>query len=132
MKFIISLLFVTLTLQALSQTGKIEVVKDGRIDLLVRKQGTAIPPAISPQISGYRLQLFFDSDKKRVDEARTKFITSFPKVDTYVTYTAPNYFLKVGDFRTHNEAEKIKSAIDRDFPTSFIITEQINLPRIDQ
>jgi hypothetical protein len=132
MKFIITLFFATFVLHAFSQNAKIEVVKDGRIDLLVRKQGTAIPPASSPQITGYRLQLFFDSDKKRVDDARSKFITTFPKVDTYVMYTAPNYFLKAGDFRTHNEAEKIKTAVDQDFPTSFIIMEQINLPRIDQ
>ncbi len=132
MKFILFICALIATGYTFGQQGKVEVIKDGRLDLLVRKQGTAIPPATSPQIPGYRLQLFFDSDKKRVDEARSKFISSFPKVDTYVTYTAPNYFLKVGDFRTHIEAEKIKSAVDRDFPTSFIVKELINLPRIDQ
>ena len=55
----------------------------------------------------------------------------YPKVDTYVTYTAPNYFLKVGNFRTHLEAEKVKTSVDKEFPTNYIIKELINLPRID-
>jgi hypothetical protein len=114
-----------------SQEKEIEIIKDSRIDLLVKKQGEIIPPATVPQITGYRIQLFFDTEKKAVDDARAKFISMYPKVDTYLIYNAPNYFLKVGNFRTHLEAEKVKISIDKDFPTNYIIKELINLPRID-
>lgn len=120
------------SLMALAQEGHIEIYKDQRIDGLVKKQGLVIPPATSPQMPGYRVQLIFDSDRKTVDEARNRFISSYPKVDTYVIYNAPNYVLKVGDFRTQLEAEKVKDSFVRDFPTCFIIKEMINLPRIDQ
>lgn len=112
--------------------GSVEVIKDARIDALIRQEGAIIPPATSPQISGYRIQLFFDSNKDAVNEARSKFIALYPKIDTYVTFTAPNFFLKVGDFRTQMEAEKVKSSVEAQFPTSNIIKEMINLPRIDQ
>lgn len=115
-----------------SQQGDVKIIVDPRIENLIKQEGMVIPPATSPQIVGYRIQLFFDSNKNSVDEARSKFINLFPKVDTYVTYTAPNYFLKVGDFRTQTDAEKIKSAVENQFPTSFIVKEKINLPRIDQ
>jgi len=111
--------------------GSVEVIKDPRIDNLVRKQSEIIPPATGPQINGYRIQLFFDSNKTLVDQARVKFISRFPKVDTYVTYNAPNYFLKVGDFRTELDAARIKAEVSADFPTSFIVHEKVNLPRID-
>lgn len=111
--------------------GHVDVIKDSRIDGLVRAQSTIVPPATMPQITGYRLQLFFDTNKSAVDDARSRFISMFPKVDTYVEYTAPHYFLKVGDFRTQLEAEKVKSACDKQFPTSFVVKEQVNLPRID-
>lgn len=117
--------------QSLAQTGSVEIIKDGRIDNLVRKQGEIIPPATAPQINGYRIQLFFDSNKQLVDQARVKFITRFPKVDTYIIYNAPNYLLKVGDFRTQLEADRVKQEVAYDFPTSFVIKEKINLPRID-
>lgn len=112
--------------------GNIEIIKDSRIDALVRNEGAVIPPATTPQIMGYRVQLFFDSNKSAVDDARSRFIAMFPKVDTYVQFTAPHYFLKVGDFRTQMEAEKVKSEADASFPTSFVVKEKVNLPRIDQ
>lgn len=114
-----------------AQNGDIEIIKDSRIDDLIKKQGAIVPPATVPQIIGFRIQLFFDIDKKAVDDARSKFISQFPKVDTYVLYSAPNYFLKVGNFRTHLEAEKVKVSVDKDFPTNYIVKELINLPRID-
>lgn len=133
MKAAIQILIISfLSINAYSQTGNVEIIKDARIDALVKKQGIVIPPATSPQITGYRVQLFFDSDRKLVDEARSKFVAAYPKVDSYVVFTAPNYVLKVGDFRSELEAERIKDNLFRDFPTSFIVKELVNLPRIDQ
>ena len=117
---------------AYSQSGKVEVIRDPRLDILVKKQGTPVPPASTPQITGYRLQLFFDSDRKKVDEARSRFVSQFPKVDTYIIYNAPNYILKAGDYRTHQEADKLKDQVVSGFPTCFVVKELINLPRIDQ
>jgi hypothetical protein len=124
--------FGLLTNSAVAQSGNVEIIKDARIDALVKKQGMVIPPATSPQITGYRVQLFFDSDRKLVDEARSKFIAAYPKIDSYIVFTAPNYVLKVGDFRTELEAERIKDNLFMNFPTSFIVKELVNLPRIDQ
>ena len=130
-KIICFLASVSTIINSYSQKNEIDIIKDNRIDVLVKKQGEIIPPATVPQITGYRIQLFFDTEKKAVDDARAKFISMYPKVDTYVIYTAPNYFLKVGNFRTHLEAEKVKISVDRDFPTNYIVKELINLPRID-
>jgi len=114
------------------QTGKVEIHADPRIDALVKKQGSVSPGASSPQISGFRVQLTFDSDRKTIDDARARFESAYPDIDTYVMFNAPNFFLKAGDFRTQLEAEKLKESITPDFPTCFIIKEQVNLPRIDQ
>lgn len=119
-------------ISSFAQKGSVEINKDVRIDNLIKQEGTVVPPALGPQITGYRIQLFFDSNKSAVDEARSKFMALYPKVDTYVAYVAPHFFLKVGDFRTQMEAEKIKSKVENQFPTSNIIKEKINLPRIDQ
>ena len=111
--------------------GQVEVIKDSRIDNLIKKQGEIIPPATSVQMNGYRVQIFFDSEKSKVDQIRMQFAKSFPKIETYVTYSAPNYFLRVGDFRTQMEADRLKAEISSTYPTSFIVQEKINLPRID-
>jgi hypothetical protein len=109
----------------------IEIIKDPRVDGLVRKQAFALSPDGIPQIPGYRVQLLFDSDKKKVDDMRAKFISINPLVETYVFYNAPNYLLKAGDCRTYNDAEKIRDAVRRSFPGSFIVREMIKLPKLD-
>ena len=115
-----------------AQTGKVEIIKDNRISALIAKQSAIVPPAVKPEIDGYRIQLFFDSDRSLINEAKGRFLSKFSKIDTYVLYNAPNYFLKVGDFRTRLEAERIKSEIEGEFPTSFVIKEKINLPRLEK
>ena len=115
-----------------AQNGEVEIIKDGRIDALVKKQGDIIPPATSVEIKGYRIQIFFDSDKAKLNSSRSIFISRFPLIDTYTNYNAPNFFLKVGDFRTRLEAEKIKAEVEADFPTSFVVKEKINLPRLEK
>jgi hypothetical protein len=115
-----------------AQQEQIKVIRDSRIDALVEKQGRIVPPAIKPQMDGYRIQLFFDSSKDAVQEARSRFVSRFPTVDTYIEFNAPNFFLKVGDFRTRLDAEKIKVEVESEFPTSFIVQEKINLPRLER
>jgi hypothetical protein len=133
MKTIFSILIFSIGIQfvSMAQKGTVEIIKDTRIDGLVYRQGAIIPPNTSPQISGYRIHLFFDSNKSLVDKARIDFISKYPKVDAYVVFRAPNYFLKVGDFRAESEAQKVKKEIKADYPTAFVVREMINLPRID-
>lgn len=113
------------------QEGTLRIKKDNRIDELIREKAKIKAPATSLQIEGYRIQLFFDTEKSKVDEARSKFIEIHPDIESNVIYKAPNYFLKVGNFRTYLEAEKIKSTLDKDFPTNYILKEKINIPNLD-
>jgi hypothetical protein len=46
-------------------------------------------------------------------------------------FEAPNFNLKVGDFRTLIEAEKLKEKIMGEFTITIIHREYINLPRVD-
>ena len=53
-------------------------------------------------------------------------------MSTYVEYNAPYYYLKVGNFRSHLEAVRLKSELDDKFPTSFIVNEKIFLPPLEK
>ncbi len=132
MKAILLCVISACSMSTVAQKGNVAVKKDPRIDVLVEEQGKIVPPAIHPQIDGYRVQLFFDSDRSKLDDARATFIAKYPMIDTYTTYNAPNFFLRIGDFRTELEAEKVKIEIEHLFPTSFIVREKINLPRLSR
>ncbi|MDG1331592.1 MAG: SPOR domain-containing protein [Crocinitomicaceae bacterium] len=132
MKIILASVFFFVTSLSFAQSGEVTVIKDSRIDGLVSKEGAIDPPAINPQIDGFRIQLFFDSERSAINDARGTFISKYPRIDTYTTYSAPNFFLRVGDFRTRLEAEKVMDDLKSFFPTSFIVQEKINLPRLEK
>jgi hypothetical protein len=120
----IALIFVLFSLMPRHIEAQINIQADERIEQQITKKA-------SKQMSGYRLQICFDSDKSIIDEARNRFIGMYPKIDTYVTFEAPNFNLMVGDFRTLIEAEKIQSQIHGQFTIVIVHKTQINLPRID-
>jgi hypothetical protein len=108
-----------------SSIGSIDVLADSRIQNLV-----ALEKSID-EMSGYRLQICFDSDKTVIDEARNRFLKLYPLVATYVEFEAPHFNLKVGDFRTRLEAEKIKRNIFGEFVICIIHQDLIQLPRLN-
>lgn len=127
MKFLISVCFVFSFWGSFSQ---VVIESSPAVESLVKKQGETIPPNINPMISGYRVQIFFDVERSLINEKRAQFFSKYSDIDAYTTYNAPNFFLKVGDFRTKLEAKKLHSEIIEMFPTAFIVKEDINLPRL--
>lgn len=112
------------------EPGRIEVIRDKRIDKLIEFKSTAIPPATAPQIDGYRVQLFFDQSKTKVNEARAKVLEIDSDYDTYIEYDAPNYNLLLGNFRTSLEAEKFRSDLREHFPAAIIVQSRIYFPNL--
>ena len=105
--------------------GNVDVIADLRVKNLV-----ALEKKID-EILGYRLQICFDSDKTVIDKARDRFLKLYPLTSTYVEFEAPHFNLKVGDFRTRLEAEKVQRKIFGEFVICIIHQDFIQLPRID-
>ena len=116
------------TLLFAQTNGKgVVIIKDKKIDALIQNKSNV--KRIST--SGYRVQIYFSTNKNELNDIRLKFIKSYPRIETYITYDAPNYFLRVGDFADRNDAEKFKKEIFREFPENFIVKCGINLPNDD-
>ncbi len=130
-KFIYSILFTLVSALVIAQEGKVEVIKDPRLDALIRSQEDKNIVNGIPQVPGFRVQLIFDSDKKKIDNLRARFIAQNAGVDTYVIYNAPNYVLKAGNFMERADAQKLRDQSLKLFPTAFIVKEMINMPRIE-
>ena len=83
------------------------------------------------ELSGYRIQLAFDSDKKLIDSLRLKFITTYPKIEAYISIEAPYFNFMVGDYRSEIEAGLFKQQLLGAYPLTVIQRTRIKLPRID-
>lgn len=100
------------------------VAHDDAVDMTSDSQiesTTSGSNVIAGKIAGYRVQVFSDNNQRTAKgEARTKeakLREAFPAYNTYIVYNSPFWRLKVGDFRTRDEAEAAADAIKSHFPS---------------
>ena len=110
-------------------TGKVEVVQDYKIKELLNKH---IDINSKAPIKGYRIKIHFGADKNKAKEIKAKFISKFPDIPAYEKYDQPNFNIRVGDFRTKLEAYKFLKEIQVDFPSSFLVQDNIEMPELKQ
>ena len=130
MKILFTILFSILARQLLAQSDSTSVVvyKDPRIDLLVKKQidineeTTRESRRTAP---GFRILVINSNDRKKVFAAKAKIYQLYPELKPYLSYQAPFYKLKVGNFKTREEAVEYQTALSRDFPSGLFIVREI-------
>ncbi len=124
------------SLGSFAQDGGIVVeVKDPLIDSLIKRR-VELTKGVSRDgtpllINGFRVQIFFGPDRKQAYDEQAKFKSLYPEHNTYISYTQPNYRVKVGDFRTRLEAQQLITELKPMFPTLFIFSEKINPAKAD-
>lgn len=109
--------------------GKVEVIKDPRVDTLAAKRAELNKAAGLDQAMGFRVQIFTGSNRKDAYNAQAKFQQEFPDIRSYIIYSDPNFKVRAGDFRTRLDAEKLQDQLKKWFDGTFIITEKINPPQ---
>lgn len=61
---------------------------------------------------GYRVQIYYGIDRSVAIQRKVDFIRRFPYIKTYMSYTQPQYRVKVGNFATREDAvETYREAI---------------------
>ena len=107
------------------------VHKDPRVDLLVKKQASiniVSKKSIGRTMRGYRLMVLNTNKREDAIAAKTKIYTYFPELKAYLTYQAPFFRLKAGNFKTRDEAEKYKKEMAPLFPKGvFILNDTIEV-----
>lgn len=110
--------------------GKVVVIMDPQIDSLIVRRlelSRSENSGSSVSSSGFRVQIFSGLARQDVYTEQTQFKSIYPNVTTYISYTQPNYRLRVGDFRTRLEAEKFMNELKKQYSSMFIFSERINL-----
>lgn len=109
--------------------GSVEVTKDPRIDSLIAKRielGKTGNSKNAGTVNGFRVQLFSGVNRKEAYALQAEFKSMYPDVKSYISYTQPNYKIRVGDFRTRLEAEKFMSELKKQFTGVFIFSEPVS------
>jgi hypothetical protein len=110
-------------------SGKVEYIQDSKITDLMNQSQT-INEKKDGKVKGYRVQIHFGSDRDKADEIKLKFTQKYTSVTAYEPYEQPNFKVRVGDFRTRVEAYKFLKEITADFPSSFIVQDEVELKEL--
>jgi hypothetical protein len=108
--------------------GSVEIIGDDRLDILdkfVRSGEESIEGVL---VDGYRILIYFDQDKSKSEQQKSYFMNMYSEHTAYIDYLAPNYRVRVGNFRTKLEAEHLKQEILSVFPTAIVVSDKISLP----
>lgn len=111
------------------QKGRVEVIKDPQIDSLIARRlelSRSVNNGSALFVQGFRVQIFSGSDRKQAYAVQSRFRATHPGINAYVSYTQPDYKVRVGDFRTRLEAEKLINKLKPYYPGLFIFSERIN------
>jgi hypothetical protein len=134
---ILSAISVNLFSQA-DENGHVVIVQDPRIDTILNKHlemnEALLLNTDNFAIDGYRIQIFEESGNKsstRAREVMSEFSYKYPDMPTYLTWQAPNFKVRVGDFRTRMEAEGFLKKIKKNYPIAWVIRDKIKFPSIN-
>lgn len=105
--------------------------RDARLDSLVLRHRRV--NAMKDGFPGYRLQLYSGSGtaaRQEANQLRADFMARNPDVPAYLTYQAPNFKVRVGDFRTELEAIKLQRELEYQWPGAFVVRDLIKFPKL--
>lgn len=88
------------------------------------------------KINGFRVQVLMSNNprtaRKEIESKGSLIKEVFPEVATYTGYSAPNWKLLVGDFRTKEEANVFKQKLLKSIPElgkeMYIVPDKVNIP----
>ncbi|MBD5357151.1 MAG: SPOR domain-containing protein [Bacteroides sp.] len=107
--------------------GKIVIdIPKNILDLILQPQQKKDVQEIKPgvnKLSGYRIQVFSDGRNQHTLEARAKargsaILAKFPKYkgQVYTYSSSPNWYTRIGNFRTNAEANSALTELKKSFP----------------
>ena len=116
--------------------GVITIDCDPQINALTGKPSVEIGSSneIFVKLPGYRIQAFSGNTPQSRTEAESMardIKNAFPEVPTYVTYKAPIWRLRIGDFLTNEEAVNFMKELKKKLPTigkeMYVATDEIKV-----
>jgi hypothetical protein len=110
-----------------SEAQRLVIVQDPVLDTLINRH--IIANATKGGIDGWRIQIYRGGHRTASDDAnriRARFMEDYPDVRTYLTFDRPNWFkVKVGDYRTREEAALFYFDILNRYPEAYLIRDVI-------
>ena len=120
----ILILFCLIPFLSKAQMTGTEIVKDPRLDLLIKKQAELNRKVYldnNRTAQGFRILVLNTSDRNKAMDTKSRLMRDFPDHKTYLIYQSPHFKIQIGNFRTREDAEGLRKQINRKFTTGVIV-----------
>lgn len=94
------------------------------------KRGTKTVTGSIVNRKGFRVVIYSGADRNAALNAKRIFMRQYTSTRSYMSYNAPNFKIRVGDFATKDEANKFMKQILKSFPSSFIVPDIVTIKNI--
>ncbi len=81
---------------------------------------------------GYRVQIYSGNDRAKAIAAKSSVMRVFPSVRTYLSYSAPQFKVKVGDYKSRQEAVDMARVLKSFFKPVMIVPDVIVVNSLKQ
>ncbi len=123
--FVVITFYLVLTTNKVNAQPSVKIVEESCIstvmDLFIQKNQSI------ENLPGYRIQIYNGNSRDKMNEIQQKFKKNYPEIETYLVYQAPYFKLRAGDFIERIEANKFLVTIRKDYPSAFLVTEEVKI-----
>ncbi|MFT5749660.1 MAG: hypothetical protein ACI93S_000921 [Ancylomarina sp.] len=119
--------FIDRLTQDSSGVGSVKITQDYRINDLLKIDRAE--NSYFPGFQGYRIQIFSGGGRARekASSIREDLQELFPNERVYVKYKAPDFRVRIGNFRNKFEAMHLYKQCVKIYPYCYLVKDQINL-----
>lgn len=106
------------------KSQSITVVKDPRLDMLLRKQAELnkeVDKLNNKTGPGFRIMVINTNDRLKALDVKSRMMSDFSEEKSYLVYQSPYFKIMIGNFRTRQEAESLRKRIIEIYPTGVMI-----------
>lgn len=76
---------------------------------------------------GFRVQIYSGNDRNVATQRKIDFLRRFPGIRTYMTYVAPTFRVKVGDYKDRKSAQLMYQQVSKLYNPCMIVNDIIEI-----
>jgi hypothetical protein len=104
--------------------GEVKIIGEELLEEIHNKRvNTFFTDSLHP---GFRVQVYSGTDRNQANEIMQMLQHQWPDYGVYLRFDAPNFKVRIGDFKSRLQAQYIFNLLATDYPNLFLVPEKVN------
>lgn len=99
---------------------------DPRLAVLIEKHKNQVYGGVR-HMRGYRVQIYYGIDRSVAMQRKADFVRRYPSIPSYLSYTQPQYRVKVGNFASREDALELYREAINIYGAAMIVPDNVTI-----